>query len=102
MVQVADSISYQAFVIPNIGNEQKIVGAAFNKQLQGKVSAVIAGNAAVFVIRGENIFANASLNDSPAMVREQLESHIKQQVGSSSINTLRQAADVKDYRSSFY
>ena len=33
-VQRTDSVSFQAFIIPNIGNEVKIIGAAFNKQLQ--------------------------------------------------------------------
>lgn len=101
-VNVADSISFQAFVIPAIGNEVKVVGAAFNQQLKGKISAPIAGNSAVFVIRGENIYAIASLGGGPDMLRQQLETQLKSQVGYRSMNALRLAADVKDYRFDFY
>ena len=59
-VMTADSISFQAFVVPNIGNEVKVIGAAFNKDLKGKWSAAIAGTSAVFVIRGENVYAGSS------------------------------------------
>ena len=101
MVQTADSISFQAFIIPNLGNEPKILGAAFNKQLQGKVSAPIAGGSGVFVVKGESIFATASLGANAIMLREQLESRLKSQAGNS-INAIRVSSDVKDFRSDFY
>lgn len=101
-VQTADSISFQAFVIPNVGNEPKMVGAAFNKQLQGKVSAPIAGINNVFVVRGEGISATSSFTSNPTSVRESLENQLKSQAGSSSLNALHDAADIKDYRSTFY
>ena len=88
--------------MPNIGNEVKVIGAAFNKDLKGKVSAAIAGTSAVFVIRGENVYAGSSLGGTPEMVRQSLETQIKSQVGYRSANAVRQAADVKDYRSDFY
>ncbi len=53
-VQKADSVSFAQPFIPNIGNEPKMAGAAFNKSLQGKVSEPIAGNTGVFVIKGED------------------------------------------------
>jgi peptidyl-prolyl cis-trans isomerase D len=101
-IQKADSVSFQAFIIPNIGNEVKIIGAAFNKQVQNKISAPIAGTTGVFVIRGEGVFATSSLGSNPTTIRQTLETQIKSQIGYTSINALRQAANVKDYRYTFY
>ena len=101
-VQTADSISFQAFVIPNVGNEPKVIGAAFNKQIQNKVSDPIAGNTGVFVIRGEGISATSSLTGNPATLRETLETQLKSQIGYTSLNALHDAAEIKDYRFKFY
>ena len=56
----ADSVGFAQPFIPNVGNEPKITGAAFNKSLQGKVSEPIAGNTGVFVVKGERIFAGVN------------------------------------------
>lgn len=101
-IQVADSISFQAFLIPNLGNEAKMIGAAFNKQNQGKVSTPVAGTTGVFVIRGESIFAGSSLGGNAETLRATLETQLKSQAGYRSLNALRQAADVEDHRSDFY
>ena len=101
-VQVADSISFQTPVVPVIGNEPKMIGAAFNKQNQGKVSAPIAGTFSVFVVRGESVFAGSSLGNSPEMIKTTLETQLKSQAGYRSISALKQAADVEDHLSDFY
>jgi peptidyl-prolyl cis-trans isomerase D len=101
-VQTADSVSFQAFVIPNLGNEPKIIGAAFNKQIQGKVSEPIAGNTGVFVISGQGISATSSLGANPTTTRQTLETQLKSQIGYTALNALHDAADIKDYRYKFY
>jgi len=101
-IQKADSVSFQAFIIPNIGNEVKIIGAAFNKQVQNKISEPIAGATGVFVIHGEGISATSSLSSNPTILRQTLETQMKSQIGYTSMNALREAATVKDYRSTFY
>lgn len=101
-VQVADSISFQAFVIPNVGNEPKVIGAAFNKQMQGKVSSAIAGNTGVFVVSGSGVFATSNLGSNPTMLRESLATQMKSQVSNASLRALHDAAEVKDYRFKFY
>lgn len=63
IVQTADSISFNYSMIPGIGNEPKIVGAAFNKGLLNKPSAPIAGNAGVFVISVKNQGAKVASQD---------------------------------------
>ena len=101
-VNTADSISFQALFVPSLGNEVKVIGAAFNKTLQNKMSAPIAGNNAVFVIKGESIFAVPSLGGSVEMLRNQLANNLKQEEANSAIAALREAAKVKDYRADFY
>ena len=63
IVQAADSISFNYSMIPGIGNEPKVVGAAFNKSLLNKPSAPIAGNAGVFVISVKNQGAKVANQD---------------------------------------
>ncbi len=63
IVQAADSISFNYSMIPGIGNEPKVVGAAFNKSLLNKPSAPIAGNAGVFVISVKNQGAKVASQD---------------------------------------
>jgi peptidyl-prolyl cis-trans isomerase D len=101
-VQHADSVSFQGFLLPGVGNELKVLGAAFDKQLQGKVSAPIAGNSGVFIVRGETMFATSSLGGNPATIKEALQTQLKQQITYTSLNAPREAADVKDYRFQFY
>ncbi|MBS1933210.1 MAG: SurA N-terminal domain-containing protein, partial [Bacteroidetes bacterium] len=48
----SDSILFASPYIPNAGKEDKVIGASFDKQLQGKpASQPIAGNGGVFVIK---------------------------------------------------
>lgn len=101
-VMQADSISFQSYIINGVGNEPKIIGAAFNKDLQGKTSAPIAGTTGVFAIKGESIYATSSLGTNAEMVREQLATQMKQQISYMSMNAVRSAADVEDNRSKFY
>jgi peptidyl-prolyl cis-trans isomerase D len=101
-VSNADSVNFTQPFIANIGNEPKIVGAAFNKTLQGKVSEPIAGNSGVFVIKGGSIVALPNTNMNAEDLRKQLEMQQKQMGGYRSIEALKKAADVKDNRFDFY
>jgi peptidyl-prolyl cis-trans isomerase D len=98
----ADSVSFAQPFIPNIGNEPKIAGAAFNKSLQNKVSEPIAGNTGVFVIRGESITALPNTNMDIEGLRKQMEMQQKQMASYQSVEALKKAADVKDNRFDFY
>ena len=98
----ADSTGFAQPFIPNIGNEPKLAGAAFNKSLQGKVSEPIAGNTGVFVIRGESISALPNTSVTADQLRRQLAMQEKQMGGYRSIEALKKAADVKDNRFQFY
>lgn len=100
-VQTADSINFSAFIVPMLGSEPKFMGAAFNKQLLNKISAPIAGNSGVYVVRSEGVFGSAALGQTADLQKQQLEQMLKQQA-SQSITALRKSADVEDNRAKFY
>lgn len=99
-IQHADSLSFSAPFITGIGSEPKIVGAAFNKSLLGKVSQPIAGATGVFGIKVENISAKASTTDA-ATAKQGLLQNTKMNAYRG-LDALRKAATVKDYRSKFF
>ena len=103
-VQNADSTSFVAYTFGKDGGgaEPKVIGACFNKQAQGKVSAPIAGNSGVYVIKASGISAASNLGSNAESQRTQLEQIIKQQVGYQIVNILKESADVDDNRSEFY
>jgi peptidyl-prolyl cis-trans isomerase D len=101
-VQSADSVSFSSMIIPNLGNEIKVVGAAFNQSIQGKMSTPIAGQTAVILVKGEGVSAKASLGLNPEEARKTAENNLRQQISYRSLNALREAAKVKDQRSTFY
>ena len=99
-VTKADSLSFTNAFIPGLGMESKVIGAAFNKNLKGKVSDAIAGSSGVYAIRVENIGAKSTTTDE-----QTLKQTLLQQQRSAFYrggDALRKAASIKDYRSKFY
>ncbi len=96
----ADSLSFGSGFINGVGNEPKIVGAAFNKAVQGKLADLIAGSSGVFAVKGETVAAKPS-DALPETVKQALIKNRKMAIYRS-IEALRKAATVKDYRFSFY
>lgn len=101
-VQVADSVSFGAFVIPSVGNEPIIIGAAFNKQIQGKISTPLAGSSGVFVLKGSGMSAIPTLSNNTETQQEGVINMLKQQIGYRFIDFLKKGSDIEDYRSTFY
>ena len=99
-VMKADSIGFNAPFIPNIGNEPKIVGAAFNKSLNGKASEPIAGGTGVFAVQVVSSGARAGVMD-PAAIRQNLLQGARM-AAYRSLEALRKAASIKDNQSKFY
>lgn len=96
----ADSISFNAGFVNGVGNEPKMVGAAFNKANVGKASSLIAGNAGVYAVKVENMGAKAA-DALPESVKQTLIQNRKM-AAYRSVEALRKAAKVKDYRFDFY
>jgi hypothetical protein len=71
----ADStLSFSSSVIANVGMEQKVIGAAFNKTYQTKVSPAIEGTTGVFVMKVN------SVQSKPADAPERLAENAKQKL----------------------
>lgn len=102
-IQHADSVLFSAPFNRLFGQEGKVVGSAFNKQLLGKpVSPAIPGNAGVFFIKVENVSAMSNPNADVQQQRFMQEQRIRSQIYQSLLDVLRKLADVKDYRSKFF
>ncbi|MBC7587601.1 MAG: peptidylprolyl isomerase, partial [Chitinophagaceae bacterium] len=100
-VQKADSIS---FINPNVpafgGYEIKFLGAAFNKEMQGKVSAPIAGNNGVIAMRVDMIGAKPAMADNESVRQTLLQA--QKNASSRAGNALKKAAKIDDNRFKFY
>lgn len=95
----ADSLGFSSPVIPNVGQEPKVAGAAFNKQWKGKVSPAIAGNGGLFYIKTETVSAKPMANANIDQQRTGMMQQLKSMGGYRSLEALKKAADVKDERS---
>ncbi len=99
-VQRADSLSFGNGFIPGIGMENKVLGAAFNKDLKGKVSEPIAGSTGVFAVRVESLGANPTAMDDNMLKQQLLQS--QRSAAYRANEALKKASEIKDNRSKFY
>lgn len=96
----ADSLSFSTPFLPNVGSEPKIVGAAFNKSLQGKVSAPIAGLTGVFAVKVESNSARPGVMDTETIKQTLMQGG--RVAVFRGVQALRNAAVIKDNRFKFY
>ena len=99
----ADStLTYSAQIINGIGQEPKIIGAAFNKANQAKASEPIAGNNGVFIIKVNNV--GNKVADAPELAAAQAAEKTKMMVQNtySFFESLKKGADIKDNRSKVF
>ncbi len=103
-IETADSVRLSGGISPVIGNESKVVGAAFNPANRGKVvPEAIEGAQGVYVVRVDNVSATSLSDANVAEQRKARYQELKQQAQySQPIEALRQAANVKDNRSKFF
>lgn len=100
IIQPADSINFNYSLIPGIGNEPKLVGAAFNKAFLNKPSTPIAGNAGVFVISVKSQGATATTQDLASFELDLL-NRTRSVIYRTNIG-LKKVAKIKDYRMKVY
>lgn len=96
----ADSLAFSAPFISGVGSEPKIVGAAFNKTIAGKISDPIAGATGVFVIKPESVGARAANTDLVTM--KQTATQTVKMNAYRGLEALRKSASIKDNRFKFY
>ena len=102
-LQKADSVLFASPTIPNAGQEPKVVGSAFNKQLAGKaISSAIPGNGGVFFIKVESTSAKPNPNADLEQQRFTQEQQEKSMVSYRAIELLVKMAKVKDDRGKFF
>jgi peptidyl-prolyl cis-trans isomerase D len=87
-------------MIPGIGNEPKLVGAAFNKAYLNKPSPPIAGIAGVFVITAKSQGAKAATQDL-ASFEADLVNRTRSVLYRTNIG-LKKVAKIKDNRMKVY
>ncbi len=100
MVQTADSLNFNYSMIPGLGNEPKLVGAAFNKSQVNKLSAPIAGNGGVYVISVNGVSAKQAQQD-PSAFKEELLNRTRSVVYRTNV-ALKKVAKIEDNRAKLY
>ncbi len=104
-VQVAgldSSITMASQFVPGFGVESKLIGAAFNKENQTKVSAPIAGTSGVYLIKVSSVQSKAA--DTPEEAKTKADarkSALRSQVGQW-FDGLKKKADITDNRSKYF
>jgi len=85
-------------IINGIGDEPKVIGAAFNKNFQTKISEPINGNGGVFLVKVNNIGGlQIETAENTAIQSTEQTRGILQKL-SAWFESLKKTADIKDYR----
>lgn len=102
-VETSDSLRFNGQSPSAVGFEPKVIGASFNKaNLQKVVPEAIAGTQGVYVIRVDNLMSTPAPAQNLDELRKMRYMQAKQQAQFQSLQALREAATIKDYRSKFY
>jgi peptidyl-prolyl cis-trans isomerase D len=101
-VMRADSLSFSSTFIPNIGNELRVLGAAFNKDYQAKISAPIKGEIGVFVLKVENISAVPNPNFDVKQQQAGMQQQMGGMIGYRTMEIMKKSATIKDNRIKFF
>ena len=100
IVQRADSIGFSFSMITGLGNEPKLVGAAFNKALINKVSEPIAANSGVFAVSVNGIAAKQADQD-PSFFKDELLERTRGMMFRSA-SSFKKIAKIEDNRFKLY
>ncbi|MEN9571172.1 MAG: hypothetical protein RL172_2403 [Bacteroidota bacterium] len=100
----ADStLTFNSTIINGVGQEPKVIGAAFNKAYQAKVSEPITGNNAVYIIKVNSVAAKAAETAEVAEARAKDRARaLTQQMSFGWFESLKKLASVKDDRSKLF
>jgi peptidyl-prolyl cis-trans isomerase D len=102
-VMHADSVLFSSPYIANVGQEPKVIGFAFDKDLTGKpASPLIPGNGGVYVIRVEKVGALSNPNADLQQQRFVQEQQQRSRISYGLLDALRKLATVEDDRGKFF
>ena len=97
------SITFNSQIINNLGMEQKVIGASFNKEYQAKASPAIEGTNGVYVIKVLSVAAKpADTPEVAAQVATSKQGAIRSQATNNWFEGLKKQSDIKDNRSKFF
>ena len=100
-IDTAKGVTFNATFVPNLGNESKVIGSAFNVPV-GNISAPIVGESAVYVLK---VVKREPLTNSPVdkkVLQQQLGGNMKQAIRGVLVRSLKKKADIVDNRSKFF
>ena len=100
VIQRADSIGFSFSMITGLGNEPKLVGAAFNKALINKVSEPIAANTGVYAV-SVNAIAAKQADQDPNFFKDELLERTRGMMFRSA-SSFKKIAKIEDNRSKIY
>ncbi len=98
----ADSLRFGNPNIPNMGFESKVVGAAFDKNNQGKISKPIAGELGLFVIQTDKVGAVSNANMDTRAQQLGITQQLRSMVQRTMYDYLRKSAKIKDSRYKYF
>ena len=98
-VQVATGVSLKTPVLPNIGNEPKVVGKAFGLAA-GKTSEVIEGNSGMFMVRAKAVTKAPEVPSYETYITQDRLQNRSYAISMSFI-ALKDKAEIKDNRANF-
>lgn len=100
-VRTANDITFETAVIPGLGREPKFVGTLFGLE-EGETSGAVGGENAVFVVRATNVTEPPPITESQRQqIRDQLLQNRRTQVQNQWLTSLREQAEIEDYRYRF-
>jgi peptidyl-prolyl cis-trans isomerase D len=97
-VMRADSVLFSNPFIPQIGNEPKVIGSAFDKAYQTRASSPIEGNNGIYMVKVNNIGAVPSAFADVNAQRKMAEMQLRQFASYSTPEALRKSAKITDKR----
>jgi peptidyl-prolyl cis-trans isomerase D len=95
----AVGVSLKLPVIPNIGNEPKVVGKAFNLA-SGKTSSIIEGNSGMYMIKAKSVVKAADLPSYTTNINQE-RSQNQSYAASKAYTALKDKAKIEDNRGNF-
>ena len=100
LIAGADStLTLSSQIINGIGDEPKVIGAAFNKNFQKKLSEPISGNGGVFLVKVNSIGSLPADLAENTTIRSVEQTKALLQKLSAWFESLKKTAEIKDYRS---
>ena len=100
-IDSAVGVTFNANMVPSLGQEPKVMGVAFSTPVNS-ISAPVVGESGVCVVK---VINKTTLTNSPVdknILRQQVSGNIKQMARGFLIKTLRKENDITDNRSKFF